>query len=328
MSGLRPRGAIGATALVLVFVCDVACTRVNPAFHASSSGTGDDTVDAESGSEDGGCACEMVEPCADEEALLSWEAVGLGCEARPVYQPARLSGDGAIKILAGLGEGGFYDPTQGSKLLAMGTGLIDTLVDPAIDCVAMSTNFGEAFALGLELPPPINPVDVEGDCESDPSLIGSGDCSNTIQTQFTYNAFDYAEVRFSAEAPQGADGVELDFAFLTSEYPLFIGSAFNDMFIIWLESEHWTGNTAFDSDGNAIAVDSVKLDYMDDTLDHPAFTGTCMVGHGGTAWLTASGPVEPGEEITMVVAIWDGRDAIYDAFALVDGFRWVCGACG
>lgn len=67
---------------------------------------------------------------------------------------------------------------------------------------------------------------------------------------------------------------------------------------------------------------------MDDDSDLPQLEGTCMVGHGATQWLTAQGPVAAREDITLVVAIWDGGDAPLDAFALVDAFRWSCGACG
>ena len=115
---------------------------------------------------------------------------------------------------------------------------------------------------------------------------------------------------------------------MTSEYPSFIGPNYNDMFVIWLKSERWTGNIALDAQGGAVSVDAVTLEYMDDNTDLPEFEGTCMVGHGATKWLTAHGPVAPGEDVTVVVAIWDGGDALLDAFALVDGFRWSCGACG
>ena len=43
---------------------------------------------------------------------------------------------------------------------------------------------------------------------------------------------------------------------------------------------------------------------------------------GGTAWLTTSAPVIPGEEITLEFHIWDTGDAVFDSLALLDNFRW------
>ncbi|MEM7151357.1 MAG: choice-of-anchor L domain-containing protein [Myxococcota bacterium] len=306
-----------------------------PGEPGDSSGDGSD--DSVGGSSDDGsidttgfqsCACEEVVPCfdGDPSSATPFEAIGVGCEDNPVFESSIFASAGALEVLGGLGASDAFAPRQGGSILAMGTGTIDRLLDPLIDC-AEGQSLARNQTLGKALPAPIIPFDAGGDCLADPSLVGFGDCSNTLQTQFNGGAYDYGELRFSATVPGGASGIELDYAFLISEYPDFIGPDWNDMFMVWLDSELWTGNIALDSQGNPLAVDTVYLEYRDDDSTLPELAGTCMEGHGATAWLTGAGPVEEGEEITVVVSIWDGRDIEFDAYALVDGFRWVCGAC-
>ena len=43
---------------------------------------------------------------------------------------------------------------------------------------------------------------------------------------------------------------------------------------------------------------------------------------GGTGWLATSGNVEPGEIITLRIAIWDTSDHVYDSVVLLDNFQW------
>ena len=59
-------------------------------------------------------------------------------------------------------------------------------------------------------------------------------------------------------------------------------------------------------------------------LDQPA-PGECdtnsLMG-GGTGWLTTSGNVQPGEIITLRIAVWDTSDSILDSLAVIDNFHW------
>ena len=49
-----------------------------------------------------------------------------------------------------------------------------------------------------------------------------------------------------------------------------------------------------------------------------------MQGHAGTKWLTTTAGVEPGEDFTIVFAIFDLSDSILDSYVFVDNFRWGC----
>ncbi len=272
------------------------------------------------------CACTEIMPCPDNPSAPPEATLGVGCPEIPFVDVFASGDPTAFGVLEQLGAGGAFAPTQGSAYMVMGTGPANALDDPGFDC-ALGTNFGEVHALGQFLPRPIAPIDVDGDCIINPNLAGTGDCSETIEEQFTGGAFDYVDLRWTLTVPQGASGVEIDYALLISEYPDFVGQVWNDMFIVWLEAENWTGNIAVDGQGNPLAVNTVELDYTDDDGGLPELEGTCMEGHGATGWLTGSGPVTAGEDITMVAALWDSTDAARDAYALVDGFRWVCGAC-
>ena len=43
---------------------------------------------------------------------------------------------------------------------------------------------------------------------------------------------------------------------------------------------------------------------------------------GGTGWLTTTGNVNPGEVITLRIAIWDTSDHAFDSLAIIDAFTW------
>ena len=49
--------------------------------------------------------------------------------------------------------------------------------------------------------------------------------------------------------------------------------------------------------------------------------GAGIVG-GGTGWLNTRGNVEPGEVITLRIAIWDTSDPMFDSVAFIDNFQW------
>ena len=43
---------------------------------------------------------------------------------------------------------------------------------------------------------------------------------------------------------------------------------------------------------------------------------------GGTGWLTTTGNVQPGEIMTLRIAIWDTSDHALDSLAVIDNFKW------
>jgi len=271
--------------------------------------------------------CEIeVTPCdGDNEDILL--AMGLGCADRPVIQGSSYGHPDSQAVLTTLRP---WSPREGSRFAVLGTGRVSEFTNPAVDCAFTSTMGGQ-FDQGTTLPSPIQTHDAGGlDCTEDPDLVGFGDCSNTISSQFGRggSAQDYSELRATLLVPEHAKSIKFDFAFFTSEYPEYVGSSFNDMFIGWLDSEDWTGNISFDNAGRPISVSASFLDYRDDDHNLSELASTCMTGHGASSWLTSTAPVRSGEEVTIVFAIFDMGDALYDSFVLLDNFRWGCDACG
>jgi hypothetical protein len=184
------------------------------------------------------------------------------------------------------------------------------------------------------------------DCNDLPGLVGTGDCSNTLWEQWDAAgspclpdqpscsiAHDYTELRVQAIVPEGATGVSFDFAFGTIEYPNFWHSAFNDMFVAWLESEEWTGNVSFDETGHPISLNAVFLEYKDAIppdgcpgldCDAPQLDGFALEGHAATHWLNSTAGVNEGETIELVFAVFDLSDGYWDSYVMLDGFRWTC----
>jgi hypothetical protein len=132
-------------------------------------------------------------------------------------------------------------------------------------------------------------------------------------------------MRVFATVPPSNNSISYDFAFFSTEYPYYFGDVYNDMYVGWLESESWTGNISFDEGGNPISLNAGFLDFRDDGgTQVPELAGTCMQRHAGTKWLSTTAPVTPGEEITVVFAIFDLADPILDSYVFLDNFTWGC----
>jgi hypothetical protein len=84
--------------------------------------------------------------------------------------------------------------------------------------------------------------------------------------------------------------------------------------------------------GNPISLNAGFLDYKDapnqydcpDPCTAPELQGTVMQTHAGTKWLTTTAGVVPGEDVTIVWAIWDLSDEILDSVVILDDFAWNC----
>ena len=307
---------------------------------------GDDGPKFDLGTPDGGgpgpgcetdrCECTIPDhvPC-DAGTDDPFHAMGLNC-AGELQVVASVSGpEDAIGIRSSFGATATFDPREGSVYAVIGSGHVSELDSetPAGDSNAFPEHCNDDlgdYDPGASLPAPIEPVDVGGDCTATPNLLGTGDCSNTIQEQFDQGgeANDYVELRFELDVPPDVISFSYDFAFFSTEYPYYSGSAFNDMYIGWLESEAWTGNISFDATGNPISLNAGFLEYADDGADLPELDGTCMKQHAGTDWLTTTAGVVPGEHITVVFAIFDLSDSILDSYAFLDNFQWGCDPTG
>jgi hypothetical protein len=285
--------------------------------------------------------CDIDHDPCDEGDDDPWHAFGLNCP-NEIEVEGSYGGEGTAILVTDKKIGSFtpevWPVLEGSKLVVLSTGNADGIFTPG------SCDPGTAFpplSQALDFPAPINPTAVAGDCTTDPSLIGTGDCSKTLADQWSQAGVskgnDWAELRFTVKVPENVNGFAFDFAFLSVEYPVYFGTQFNDLFVAWLESEKWTGNISFDKDGKPISLNAGFLDYKDGgdlaSLNDPScpapcrapeLDDTCLKDHAATKWLTTTVGVTPGETITVVFGVIDLGDDILDALVLLDNFRWAC----
>lgn len=291
--------------------------------------------------DDGAVTCEAAEhvPCDDDDSAE--HALGLGCPGEPTaLTTIRGPRPGTFGVRTGLGSTSAFDPREGMRFAVIGSGYVADLDLPGDDGPTHCNDATQlSYQSGQTLPAPIMPVDVGGStCDQTPSLVGTGDCSNTIQSQYEQGVspYDYTEVRIEATVPAGASSLAFDFAFFSTEYPNFYGRQYNDMFVAWLESSTWTGNISFDDQGEPISLNAGFLDFRDATAGTPndpsctngctapELHGSCMEGHAGTRWLTSTAEVQPGETITLVLGIFDLSDPNLDSYVFLDNLRWGC----
>ncbi len=283
------------------------------------------------------CMCTIPEhtPC-DNGTQDPFQAMGLNCPGELQVQATKAGDAGAIGVRSNFGQAGIFQAREGSQFAVIGSGLVAdlNLETPQFDSDAGPTHCNDSLGGSPDnlqnLPAPLKVNNVGGDCTTNLGLIGTGDCSNTIQGQFSQGgiANDYTELRFVLQVPPDVTSFSYDFAFFSTEYPWYYGDVFNDMYVGWLESEKWTGNISFDQMGNPISLNAGFLEFKDDGGGNPVFAGTCMRQHAGTNWLTTTAGVTPGEQITVVFAIFDLADPILDSYAFLDNFKWGCEPTG
>jgi hypothetical protein len=294
-------------------------------------GTPDGTGDPV-GCPSGECECSIPDhvPC-DAGTNDPFAAMGIGCPGELAVATSMSGPPTARGVRSSFGATNVFDPREGERYAVIGSGFVAELDSPTPmgDSNAFPTHCNDDlgdFNPGASLPAPLRAQDVGGDCSNEAGLIGTGDCSNSVQAQFEQgsSANDYVELRMEVTVPLDVISFSYDFAFFSTEYPYYFGSAFNDMYVGWLESEAWTGNISFDAMGNPISLNAGFLEYKDDAGNLPELAGTCMRQHAGTGWLTTTAGVVPGEDITIVFAIFDLSDSILDSYVFIDNFQWGC----
>lgn len=276
------------------------------------------------------CAAERHAPC-DEIGGDPLRAIGLNCPGELTVTGGFNGNAAGVRVIDQWGQADTFTPREGQSFLVISTGDLAEMHDVPVDEGDVAYHCNSWFMPGdgmdtTKFPPPITKTPVQGDCLTDPALVGTGDCSKSIQDQFDQSGFkyDYQELRFTATVPAGAESLSFDVAYFTKEYPIWKDQPYNDMFIGWIESTKWTGNISFDMQGSPLSLNAAFLELYDDAGDLPEFAGTCMRYSAGTRWLTTTADVVPGETIEIVLAIFDLDDVNWDSFVLLDNVRWGC----
>jgi hypothetical protein len=262
-------------------------------------------------------------------------ALGLNCEGGVATTGALAvagpEGSRAVVVGALAGEPVFA-PTLGSRAVVLSTGVAahvpltpaEAMIQSECSQVGLpcpSTSF-DGFDL-QELPAPLEPEAIV--CPEGQPLPGPGDCSGTIDEQWQDDpriAYDYTELRLDTVVPDGAAALRLDVAFFTAERPKRFPGGHNDLLIVWLESERWTGNFAVHPEQDvAIAADA--LDYLYTGFD-PELAAFAFAEHAATGWIELGVDLVPGDAVTLVVALLDGGDDDVDSAVLLDNLHWLC----
>jgi hypothetical protein len=162
---------------------------------------------------------------------------------------------------------------------------------------------------------------------------------------------DLGQLRLSFTVPVNVTGLSFDFVFLSTEYPEYVCSEFNDTFYALLQGEPLVNgsaytNISFDNSGNEITVNNGFFETAPnwtmaltgtgyETADTWASCGLmggipgCTIpnpcpGYTGsmTGWLRTTTPLTPGSSVTLTFSIHDEGDNILDSAVVVDNFRW------
>ncbi len=116
----------------------------------------------------------------------------------------------------------------------------------------------------------------------------------------------------------------VDFRFLSDEYSEYVGSAYNDAFVLEVDQSTWTtsgssisapNNIAFDPEGNPISINAAGVTSM--RAEYAA--GTTY--DGATPLLSASAPIAPGQH-SLYFSIFDQGDRVWDSAVFVDNIRF------
>ena len=188
------------------------------------------------------------------------------------------------------------------------------------------------------------PQEDQGLGHTDPDPLNAGEQAN-----------DMAQLIIQFNVPHNAEGFSFDFMFLSSEYPEYVCTMFNDTFYaIEVSSVLNNGdptNISFDGNDNEITVNNnffedpngwtqdltgtgydVSDGYAYCNGDPNQFPGCNMPSPcpppnntkgSGTGWLRTTAPVEPGETMTLTFSIHDEGDHILDSCVIIDNFQWV-----
>lgn len=281
---------------------------------STSDGATTGAADSESSGDVPRCEGRLPdhEPC--DAGVLYGAAVGLGCPDEPPAEFGYIGGLDGARLRQSFGPTPAFYPEEGERFLVLGTGDPAALDEPPGSC---SMDIGDYDP--VVLPAPLRPEPSSGSCVERPDLVGSGDCSGTLSPLSPTPALnDVSRVRAQFVVPEGADGITLSTAFVTTEYGST--SPQPDFFVAWLESEAWTGNIVYGVDG-LVSTSSSLLTLRDDA---PELEGTCAEGHAATPWLRTAAPAVPGESIELVVAVFDVGDDIQDSFVFLDAVAPAC----
>jgi len=257
-------------------------------------------------------------------------------DARQVWMPRRF---------------GSITPREGERMLVLSTGVARDVTEDGRDagyteaCDAFDGTFDTAIGewSGGVSPPEGFPYD-------------STECpmQNVSRDELAY---DDVGLTLTVRTPANARAIAFDSMFLTSEYPDYVCTPYNDFFVVLMEDaprEYENDNVLRDGEKNPIGVNSALLGVCKEDATRPARdiecgregtaplrdTGydaeesTCAtpprglpdIGGASTGWLKTEVPLEAdkvGKVVTLRFLLWDSGDPLLDSTVLIDNVRFL-----
>ena len=274
------------------------------------------------------------------EEITIFNAIGLGCEGGP-DEAIPIVGEGfnyadpqGWAIATQLGT--YFDPVSGAPLWAPTEGESMLVLSSGIAGVPDASGIITHASLDIDdngnpsnkpLPAPMTAVSGSGAAPF-VGCDGVGDCSDSLQGQWAAGgsaANDLVWFQFSSQVPGGTHGFAVDFAYFSEEFPEWVGTQYNDMFVVWSNSETYTGNLCFVDDQPCTVTALWPTQYQNNNPPELASTG--FPYDGATGWFQIKGSAEPLELLQLTFAVFDMGDHVYDTLVLVDNFSWDCEGC-
>ena len=195
---------------------------------------------------------------------------------------------------------GVMQPANGTSFAWLSTGVAGAGTTKSLDPYAYSTQN--------------DPIASEVGGTACPGLAGSYDC---------------ATLAFTFVAPADAHSIAFDFNFLSTEFPEWVGSSFNDSFVVSLKDATNPAasfsNIVYDGNGAAININNVYFNQPCGQVTGTGFDITDFFGQcdaGGTGLLTTTAPITPGDTVTLTFQVYDFSDADLDSAVMIDNFRF------
>lgn len=336
----------------------------------SSSSSGD--PDTTTGNDEECPLAEAHEPC-DGDSNDALHAMGLNCTtagpnwidhqnavkvAKLDFQaPPMLDGKRSWQVARSYGtyvdpmtQKPFWNSREGDKVLLISSGLLPPPDGQGAVIVEDSDVYNDSGLGGKwdsdVMPPPMSPEHGSPDPMGYTNCDKVNDCSNTILDQWDLGGGDAEDkmwFSFELTAPaiangqtSDAKGYTFDFAYFSAEFPEFVDSPYNDIFVVWQASEEYTGNVTF-INGQPLTVTALwpidfegECEFLDPNCvgEDPHLQGTGHITDGGaTGWYQATGGVNPGETFVLAFGIFDMGDSDYDTTAIIDNWQWDCEGC-
>ena len=246
----------------------------------------------------------------------------------------------AWRIGTQYGTSGDWVPSEGQSLLVISSGRI-----PAANGQGMISNTGINQDTSnpdyVPLPAPMSANLGSNNGNGGTPFMNCDmvdDCSDSLNSQWQLGggeANDLLWFDFSVDVPPMTSGWEMDFVYFSNEFPEYVDSLYNDIFVVWEVSESYVGNICF-IDGQPCTV--TALDAIADAFSgpneaaHPSLAGTGTQGFGSTGgqttgWVTLEGPASPDEDMELTFAVFDMGDTAFDTMVVMDNWRWNCIGC-